>query len=78
VQDLELLVKHLHEMNRDYDLRYPTGYQLILPSASEGLSIASALRGAIAPTVGAAHMKAETRFASDMRDHRGAKIQWSN
>ncbi|MFO1097585.1 MAG: hypothetical protein U1E81_04710 [Xanthobacteraceae bacterium] len=78
VPDLCLLVACLHEMNKDNDFRYPSGYILEVPKATECLTVARSLAEVVAPAVQNAAIDATLRFASSTRHHRGRKVRWSD
>jgi hypothetical protein len=78
VENLEPFVAHTYEMNKDFDFRYPSGYKLSMPRPDECAQIADALVVAIHPTVSQAAVKAQLKFTSDTRVHRGKKIRWSD
>ncbi|NOJ41383.1 DUF2513 domain-containing protein [Bradyrhizobium australiense] len=73
VIDLREYVSTLQEMNKDYDFRYVTGYNLHLPPPAACLAIARALESAVAPTVTEAQMKATLDFAVETRHLKGKK-----
>jgi hypothetical protein len=78
VQDLDRLVDHLHEMNKDHDFRYPRGYKLELPPIAKCLKVADELKETIQPIITSAQLSASIHFAADTREHRGKKVRWSD
>lgn len=59
VANLKEFVGHTFEMNKDFDFRYPSAYNLSMPRPAECISIARALVAAIEPVVNRAAIKAE-------------------
>ncbi|HTS42460.1 MAG TPA: hypothetical protein VMH84_18195 [Xanthobacteraceae bacterium] len=78
VADLEPYVHHTFEMNRDFDFRYPSGYNLSMPSPKECVPIARALANTIEPIINRTRIDANLQFASDTRQFRGKKVRWSD
>lgn len=66
-------ILNFHEMNRHYDLRYPSAYRLTLPSPPLAMELATAIDQAIAPTVEGQRIRDELKFHSE---HRGFSVQW--
>lgn len=67
----------VHEMNRDSDFRYPSGYNLSMPSPIQCLQIMKKLKLAIHNKVGPAVLSAQLQFASDTRHMKNTKVRWS-
>jgi hypothetical protein len=78
VVNLREFVAHTFEMNKDFDFRYPSGYNLSMPRPSECIPVARALAAAIEPIVNREALSANIRFASETGKHRGKKIRWSD
>jgi hypothetical protein len=78
IKNLSAYVTHTHEMNRDFDFRYPSGFVLTMPRPAECAPIARALAAAIRPIVIKASLDASLRFTSETRIHKGKKIRWSD
>jgi hypothetical protein len=78
VANLDSYAAHTYEMNRDFDFRYPSGYQLSMPRPKECVPIARALATAVAKIVNQARIDANFQFASDTRKFRGKKVRWSD
>jgi hypothetical protein len=78
VNMLRPLCNQLAEINSDFDLRYPTGYNLSLPGPVHTTPIADALVQALGPIVRSACGDALVRHAADTRHLQGAKIRWSD
>jgi hypothetical protein len=78
IENLSAYVLHTHEMNRDFDFRYPSGFVLTMPRPAECAPIARALAAAIRPVVTKAALDANLKFASETRIHKGKKIRWSD
>lgn len=72
------LAKQIHEINRDFDLRYPSGYILSIPTAAMCSPVIASLIAAVEGPVGAAALKAQLIYAADTRHLQGAKIRWSD
>jgi hypothetical protein len=77
-QLMKPLAKQLAHINKEYDLRYPTGYLLPIPSPSHCIAAVDALIAVIEPIVGASAITAELQFAADTQHIRGSKVQWSD
>lgn len=75
VESLDPLAERLDEMNRDHDLRYPSGYTLSLPTPKESLTIAYAFKDTIKPVLNIEYWRAALRLASGTCNHRGKQIQ---
>ena len=78
VAELRPLTFHMHEMNRDHDFRYPSGFNLNVPRPAECLRVLEGLQDAISPVVNAAAAIAQLNFAADTRHLKGKKIVWSD
>jgi hypothetical protein len=78
IENLSTYVAHTHEMNRNFDFRYPSGFVLTMPRPEECAPIAKALAAAIRPIVIKAALNANLKFASETRIHKGKKIRWSD
>lgn len=78
VNNLDKLVTNLHEMNRDYDFRYPTGYSLVVIAPAEAIAVVKILSSEIRPLIERISLDARFQFASDTRHLRGAKIEWAD
>lgn len=79
VPDLRLFTLAIFEMNKDFDFRYPTNYNLNVPSPAECLRVLRGLQDAIAPQINQKRVMANVQFASDYRHLRDkAKIRWSD
>ncbi|MFD1983070.1 hypothetical protein ACFSOZ_10335 [Mesorhizobium newzealandense] len=72
------LAKQLAHINENYDLRYPTGFNLSIPSPSLCIPAVDALIATIAPGVEASDIKAQLQFAVDTRHIRPSKVRWSD
>ncbi|RUX95827.1 MULTISPECIES: hypothetical protein [unclassified Mesorhizobium] len=72
------LAKQLAHINENYDLRYPTGFILSIPSPSLCVPAVDALISEIAPMVEASAIKAELQFGADTRHIRPSKVRWSD
>jgi hypothetical protein len=77
IPDLSLYANSLQEMNRDYDFRYPTNYNLRPPPPAQCVAITRALLAAIETPVATANIEATINFASETR-HLGTKVRWSD
>lgn len=77
-QLMKPLAKQLAHINQDFDLRYPTGFNLSIAGPSSCVPAIDALIAAIAPGVEQAAIMAQLQFASDTRDLLGSKIRWSD
>ncbi|WP_315919645.1 hypothetical protein [Mesorhizobium sp. SP-1A] len=75
---LRALCNQLSEMNSDFDLRYPSGYNLSIPKPDFSIPVADALITAIKPFVDNARVKAQLNYAADTRHLKGCKIRWSD
>jgi hypothetical protein len=78
VANLIEFTAHTFEMNKDFDFRYPSGYNLSMPKPKDCISKARTLVAAIEPVISRAEIEAQLRFASETRIHRGQKIRWSD
>jgi hypothetical protein len=78
VAQLNEYVAHTFEMNKDFDFRYPSGYELSMPRPNECAPIAQALAAALEAIIAREHLRAQLHFASDTAKHRGKKIRWSD
>lgn len=76
VPNLPELVKRMDLMNRHQDFRYPSGYNLQLPYASECMAVISQLQEAIKNPVMSAGLKAEIRFHGEYRTYQ--KVRWAD
>ncbi|MBZ9683132.1 hypothetical protein LB531_20960 [Mesorhizobium sp. CO1-1-2] len=77
-QLMKPLAKQLAHINQDFDLRYPTGFNLSIAGPSSCIPAIDALITAIAPDVEQAAIMAQLQFASDTRHIRGSKVRWSD
>lgn len=74
VDNLRAFVNHMHEMNRDFDLRYPSEYNLLIPRPVDCLPIIEGLLAAIEPLVEMEAIDAQLHFAADTRHLTGKRI----
>ncbi|CDX11651.1 conserved hypothetical protein [Mesorhizobium sp. ORS 3324] len=72
------LAKQLAHINQDFDLRYPTGFNLAVAGPSSCIPAVDDLIASIAPAVEKAAIMAQLQFAADTQHLRGSKIQWSD
>lgn len=72
------LANQLAEINSDYDLRYPSGFILTIPSPSECIPPADALIAAVSAVVQGSAVAAQLQFAADTRHIQGSKLRWSD
>ncbi|MCF6126252.1 hypothetical protein EN904_05190 [Mesorhizobium sp. M7A.F.Ca.CA.001.07.2.1] len=77
-QMMKALAIQLAHVNQDYDLRYPTGFNLSIPGPKHCVLPLDALIAAVAPGVEKAFIIAQIQFAADTQHLRGSKIRWSD
>ncbi|OBQ74974.1 hypothetical protein [Mesorhizobium erdmanii] len=78
-QLMKPLAGGLGHINQDYDLRYPTGFNLSIAGPKHYIPPVDALLAVIAPVVEQAAIMADLQFAADTRHLRGkGKIRWSD
>ncbi|WP_095205195.1 hypothetical protein [Mesorhizobium carmichaelinearum] len=77
-QLMKPLAKQLAHINQNFDLRYPTGFNLSIAGPSSCIPAIDALIAAIAPSVEQAAIMAQLQFASDTRHLLGSKVRWSD
>lgn len=79
VPHLRDLSAALGEMNSDHDFRYPSGYNLHLPSYRLCIEVFENLVDSTEVAVSTASVEAQLKFAEDTRHLKGkAKIRWSD
>lgn len=78
-QLMKPLTKQLAHINQDFDLRYPTGYNLSIAGPSSCIPAVDDLIAVIAPVVEKATIMAQLQFAADTQHLRDkGKIRWSD
>ncbi|MBB2752583.1 UNVERIFIED_ORG: HEPN domain-containing protein [Rhizobium aethiopicum] len=78
IPDLKEMVTGIQQMNDDYDFRYPSGYNLHVPTARLCMGVAEPLRHTLSRIVGSARVKAQIDWASETRHLKPFKIKWSD
>ncbi|MGZ2452729.1 hypothetical protein ACVIRO_005546 [Rhizobium ruizarguesonis] len=78
VANIDVFAREVAEKNRDFDFRYPSNYNLRLPSPRLCLEIIDPLVGVLQPLVSSARSRAQIQCASDTRHLKGHKIRWSD
>jgi hypothetical protein len=78
VSNLRVFCLSVHEMNRDYDFRYPSGYNLHVPSFRLCREIMEELLGKIDPMVASVRVRAQLDHIADTLHLKGKKIRWSD
>lgn len=77
-QMMKALANQLAHINQDFDLRYPTGFNLSIAGPKDCIVSVDALIAVIAPVVEKAAIMAQLQFAADTQHLRGSKIRWSD
>jgi len=77
-QLMKPLAKQLAHINQDFDLRYPTGFNLSIAGPSSCIPAVDDLIAVIDPVVEKAAIMAELQFAADTGHVRPAKVRWSD
>ena len=78
VSGLKVFTSTIYSMNQDFDFRYPTNYNLLVPEPAICLRVLSALRDAILPTIARERTYAHLQFAADTRHDKGKTVRWSD
>ena len=74
-----LLVDHVAVMNSDHDFRYPSSYNILMPTIEHCVEIIAKLDADLSPIVTRKAISANLEFASETRHLRGKKIiRWSD
>jgi hypothetical protein len=78
IENLGHVAQQFEAMNNNFDFRYPTGYQLHLPTVEMCLPVVSELSNLLNPILNQAAIHAHLQWAADTRHLQGKKVRWSD
>lgn len=78
VRDLRPFCRSVQEMNKDNDFRYPSGFNLHVPSPRMCREVMEELQQKIGPIISFVHDDAQLEFISGTRHLKGRRIRWSD
>ncbi|NKL23099.1 hypothetical protein [Rhizobium leguminosarum] len=78
IANIEAFARDIAEKNGDFDFRYPSNYNLRLPSPRLCLEVLDPLVETLRPLISSARTQAQIKWASDTRHLQGHKIRWSD
>lgn len=78
VVHLDLFAREIHDKNRDFDFRYPTAYNLHIPSPKLCLEVMEPLHDVLKPIISKRRLRAQMDWTNDTRHLQGKKIRWSD
>jgi hypothetical protein len=79
IDNLDRLMRGIHEMNRDHDFRYPSGYNLTIPRPQECLPVARQFQATVTTLVSEARQDANAEWGLQTQHLSGiGVIRWSD
>jgi hypothetical protein len=78
IENLEFFVREIAEKNSDYDFRYPSNYNLYLPSPKLCLELMDPLEAVLRPIISQVRVSAQLKWAEETMHLKPAKIRWSD
>ncbi|TWF57366.1 hypothetical protein [Neorhizobium alkalisoli] len=76
IENLDIFVREIHHKNEDFDFRYPSNYNLRVPSPDLCMSVLEPLHKNLRPIIEKTRVRAQIEWAQDTRHLKGKNVDF--